>query len=268
MCQAAACEASSCEALAAAAPRYVFGFSTGHVGTTSLSSRRLYHCECEVRAHCRCALSHHGFFHESGQRRGLQSSHPTLREWHEAPLRGGTPAEREAELVEREAELVRRAYLPMWGRHERALVLSHDTLYLQRGILAAVPHKQLLMVRIRRAREEFIASFGRYDRIERDWYPLVPSAHGSISHVAPAAWDAMSMADKAAWFADEVEAQWQQLRREHPELPVLEVEWSKARDGSFYEMADAIASAAGLRLAQDCRSVHRRPGSARQHAAC
>lgn len=252
---------------AASPPRYVFGFSTGHVGTTSLSSRRLYHCECAVRAHCGCALSGHGFFHESGQRCGLQSSHPTLREWHEAPLGGGTPVERDAELVEREVELVRRAYLPMWDRHECAMVLSHDTLYLHRGILAAIPHEQLLMVRVRRARAEFIASFGSYDKIERDWYPLVPSAHGSILHVAPAAWDAMSMADKAAWFADEVEARWQQLRTEHPNLPVLELEWSKGRDGSFYEMADAIAIAAGLSLAQDCRSVHRRPGSTKQHVA-
>ena len=40
-----------------ALPRYVFGFSTGHVGTTSLSSRGMYACTCATRAHCKCELA-------------------------------------------------------------------------------------------------------------------------------------------------------------------------------------------------------------------
>ena len=33
---------------------------------------------------------------------------------------------------------------------------------LYKGVLAVIPHEQLLFVRIRRARHEFIASFSRY----------------------------------------------------------------------------------------------------------
>ena len=70
-------------------PRYVFGFSTGHVGTTSLSSRSMYECTCATRAHCKCELAGIGFFHETGRRRGLQETHPRLYEWHEASVSPG-----------------------------------------------------------------------------------------------------------------------------------------------------------------------------------
>lgn len=243
----------SCEnAREALPPRLIIGFSTGHVGTTSLSARRSYHCSCESRANCKCSLSHYGFFHEAGKRLGLQSTHASLRDWHEAPLEGS--------LTAREAELVSSAYLPEWNKHPRALILSHDTLYLYRGILAAVPHQQLLFVRIRRSRAEFIASFGKYDAMSRDWYCLEPSSHDRASPMPESSWEEMCMRDKAAWFCDEVEARWQRLRAEHPRLAVLEVEWSKEEPGSFDALARSIASAAGLRQAEG-GAAHRHAGS-------
>lgn len=214
-------EADGAAPPSATTPRFVFGFSTGHVGTTSLSQRSMYECSCTTRAHCKCELAGFGFFHETGRRRGLQESHPSLYEWHEAPLAaGGT-------LAAREADLVARAYLPRWSRHARAIVLSHDTLLLYKGILATIPHAQLLFVRIRRARHEFVASFSRYDKMERDWYRYEPSGHECVLPVAAEAWEAMGMRERAAWFHDETEARWRQLRAEQPHVQVLEVEWSK-----------------------------------------
>ena len=78
-------EADGAAPPSATTPRFVFGFSTGHVGTTSLSQRSMYECSCTTRAHCKCELAGFGFFHETGRRRGLQESHPSLYEWHEAP---------------------------------------------------------------------------------------------------------------------------------------------------------------------------------------
>ena len=248
-------------------PALVVGFSTGHVGTTSLSSRGMYACACDDRAHCRCALANYGFFHELGQRRGLQSSHATLRDWHEAPLPTGCT------LAAREAALVARAYLPRWRQHAHSLVLSHDTLYLYKGILAAVPLEQLLFVRIRRARHEFVESFGKYDAIGRDWFHLEPTDHECAASAAAteaataAVWSTLTTAEKAGWFHDEVEARWQQLRRAHPTLRVIELEWSKARAGSFEAMADALACAAGMRLCED-GAAHRRAGSRKHASAC
>ena len=242
-------------------PRYIIGFSTGHVGTTSLSTRGMYECKCEVRAHCKCLLSKYGFFHEAGQRKGLQSTHASLCEWHESPLSEGSS------LTAREAELVTQTYLPAWNRHEHAMVLSHDTLYYYKGILAVIPVEQLLFIRIRRARDEFIHSFAAYDVMSRDWYPLEPSYHESASpRPLPEVWAPMPMPEKAAWFDDEVERRWQQIKSEHPDLPVLEVEWSKRELGSFEAMAASIASGAGLSLNVDGTTVHKKPASRKQHS--
>ena len=237
-------------------PTIIIGFSTGHVGTTSLSSRSMYACECEERARCRCALANYGFPHEQGGRQGLQTTHTTLREWHEAPLVGG------ATLAAREAELVNRAYLPRWRRHAHTLVLSHETLFLYKGLLAAVPIDALTFVRVRRARDEFVASFGKYDTIERDWYHLEPGDHESATSMPPEVWAALPMAERAGWFHDEVEARWQQLRRANPTLRVVELEWSKAHAGSFEAMAEALARVAGLRVSDD-GVAHRKAGSRR-----
>ena len=73
------------------------------------------------------------------------------------------------------------------------------------------------------------------------------------------------MAERAAWCVDEVEARWQQLRRDAPRVRVLEVEWSKACAGSFEAAAVAIAAAAGLELRAG-GPVHRRPAGRKEVA--
>tara|TARA_B110001452_G_scaffold223767_1_gene197105 strand:- start:1236 stop:2081 length:846 start_codon:yes stop_codon:yes gene_type:complete len=245
-------------------PRYVIGFSTGHVGTTTLCARSSYECICESRAWCKCVLSKYGFAHELGRRKGLQSDFATLCEWHEAPLADGEV------LADREAALVAEAYLPRWNKHTRAIVLSHDTLLYYQGILRVIPHDELLFVRIRRARDEFVASFSKYDSMARDWYALLPSSHDCCTPpLPPEAWEQMDMRDKAGWFFDEVEARWQRLRAEHPQLAVLEMQWSKNQPdqyGSFDAMAASVARAAGLRIRSDI-VPHRRAGSVRQQNA-
>ena len=258
-CSSAACSTADV-AEHAHPPRYIIGFSTGHVGTTTLCARNSYSCPCESRAHCRCALSTYGFLHELGKRKGLQADFASLCEWHDAPLADGET------LPAREAALVADAYLPRWNRHQRAVVLSHDTLLYYHGVLETIPHERLLFVRIRRERTEFVASFGKYDCLARDWYPLEPSSHGCRTPIPPAEWARMDMQQKAGWFHDEVEARWQALRADHPHLPVLELEWSKAHPeqyGAFDAMADTIARAMGLRLRTDI-VPHRRAGSTRQ----
>ena len=158
-----------------------------------------------------------------------------------------------------------RAYLPRWSRHARAIVLSHDTLLLYKGILAVVPHEQLLFVRIRRARDEFVASFSRYDTMARDWYRYEPSSHECALPVTPETWEAMDMRQRAAWFHDETEARWRQLRAEQPDLQVLEVEWSKEQAGSFDAVVRAIECATGLHRRAEGVPIHRKAGSAKRH---
>ena len=63
--------------------------------------------------------------------------------------------------------------------------------------------------------------------MERDWYRYEPSGHECVLPVAAEAWEAMGMRERAAWFHDETEARWRQLRAEQPHVQVLEVEWSK-----------------------------------------
>merc|ERR1719336_3857408 len=109
-------------------PKYVFGFSNGHVGTTSLSEPTTY-----CKGACTDASSIAVRF-ELGMGNGLTEGHehrpdmsPGLRQWYNS--RPGEPADSTAA---REASLVHKAYIPAWRALDADVVLylSHDILFL------------------------------------------------------------------------------------------------------------------------------------------
>ena len=170
----------------------------------------------------------------------MQTQYETLRQWY---ISGHT------DTTTRETMLIKQTYLPLWNLTDHAVVLSHDVLYLYKGIINSIPHDQLLFIYVKRRRSEFVRSFSQYRIMESDYYYFTPMDPGTVSsRVSRRIWSKMSMPEKAGWFYDEVDARWNELRKRHPHLSVLEVQWASGQRGSFGKMAKSISTVLGLKL--------------------
>jgi len=167
-----------------------------------------------------------------------------ISQWYAKTVEGITTEEREACLAKKLEHL--------WKSDDHThVVMSHDALYYYRGILKIFPEDQLLFVRVRRDEDEFVSSWmGLTNQTyESHMYKLNPLIHETehCLQVEAETWKAMTEEDKARWFAKETEARWQKLKREHPNVPTLEVEWSKIQEGSFVEAINTVTTAIGLK---------------------
>lgn len=238
-------------------PALVVAFSTGHVGTTTLSGLGQYR-PGRPSAEAACKPSDYRFFFEQGGKQGLLegkllAKFHSLQRWHDA---GGRIASRQdnASLTARQAKLVLNAYLPTWGADSgsdsHAAVWGHDALLYYKGILALtdkLPHDRLLFVRVRRSSDEFATSWLTWG-YEKHYFYLTPFSPGTVTRVSNETWTGFTGYRKALWYHDEVEARWRELKREHPDVPTLEVYWSKHVEGSFEAACGAVANAMGLTL--------------------
>ena len=85
-------------------------------------------------------------------------------------------------------------------------------------------------IRIIRSRFDTVRSFMGENKVpcaqREGMFTLCPLKHPDIElPVSRLTWAKMSDAQSILWYIDEVEARWQRLRRAHPVLPHLTVNW-------------------------------------------
>ena len=229
--------------------KYVFGFSPGHTGTTTLSD----------------ALSY-----RDGTR-NLSSVFFTFE-----PFMMGARIEDEEE----EASLVRTRYLPTLekevrkARHTRSLQepldlcvdLSHYNLYFFRGLLKVMRDEKLpfQLLRIRRDAVETARSLthpayandATDERRDNHFHTSVgfnplEAPRSIVLNVSNRTWASFSAVQQGLWMVDETEAQWQEHVDEEARRGAVEISWSKY--GGPYAFVDdclkPIASSLGLQVA-------------------
>ena len=229
---------------------FVLGFSTGHVGTTTISSASSYGNSSSVA---------HFFFEECT----LSELLPLMRN------ENALPAQEHHVRTVWARHLVSK--LSRRGAHTAGVCvdLSHYTLPFYRGLISVLQAsgRPLSLVRIRRDACEVASSFfssgSRFGACVAavGFCPLHAAMVGSLvlsTGTTRAAWSNWTAFQKALWIADETEAQW--LRRVVPgalgvigaQTSILEVSWSSAGsavDPPIRAALDPIARSLGLSAA-------------------
>jgi hypothetical protein len=213
--------------------RFVFGFSTGHVGTTTFASYGAYELE-DIKAN-RVSLLF--------ERAGVPGNTYKKPSW----------------TLESEIQHVEYYYGPeLMGNvtHASSMVrvdLSHSNLFFYRGLLNVLNKNNcsFSFVRIQRNRHELAVSMSTEHRkavdfFSRDYFRYHPfEGEDRVILQIPggnATWDAFSMAQRVLWVIDETEARWQWILSEYPTIKFRVVKWSKIDDN----IADAVATIANV----------------------
>mmetsp|Transcript_13687 Transcript_13687/g.38884 ORF Transcript_13687/g.38884 Transcript_13687/m.38884 type:complete len:366 (-) Transcript_13687:55-1152(-) len=238
------------------APGYVFGATTGHTGSTSLSSRDGY-----APGPRRDAITFH--FED------LFQEELAWQEWWHGRKRS----------LHEQIHRVARRYKPgvdraMAAARARTYVdLGHHNIH---GILGATPEvfgAEAFLVRVRRERLRVAYSFS----LSPPFRDLCPSdgrslasagAHGFAFRLCPltnevllhpaggnwtrSSWSSLSLVQQALWYIDELEAEWQRLLASYPDASYLECDWVDELRPCF----EAVAAVLGLDVSD--QEVHLR----------
>ena len=222
----------------------VFGFSTGHVGTGTISSKASYK-----------SVNHVEFLFEGRSERTSEWTGLTFKQYHS---RGGMTESDEVEFV-------RDTLAPMFNKlsasHKTTVMfdIGHADLFYYRGIARyfltqkhAVPFcNALRFVRVRRERYETAQSLvygmggnmklNLCDSVTYGYCPHM-NTHAVMLHPPSAAvWKRFSVFQQMLWFTDETEARWLTLRQQYntSNIQFSEVYWSSAND-SLHQCVDEI----------------------------
>jgi hypothetical protein len=209
---------------------FVFGFSTGHVGTSSLSKATMY-----------VNTSNISFVHEASQ----ESAKYAVR-W-----RNGTK--------EMDSIYVRRKFLPKvlnFKKSKEMLIdMGHHTICFADSLIKYVNKEtnySLLFIRIRRRRLEtaFSLMYMAPHIVLRDlsdmmfrYHPYERETEIVLKPPSKQVWMNFTVFQQALWYIDETEMRWQKLiadNRAH--LNYLEVWWSSQEHGSFETVVQVIQS--------------------------
>ena len=223
-CQPAICEESESSNVS----RWYFGVSTGHAASTTFSSKM---CFDDDREHTPISWQFEAN-HNYGDRRKAHSSHG-LKTWYEGllPLNAsGSPStvgSATASLVS--TVLVPDMLLKATG-HKTVVDLGHHVNLGLLEPLVAQLNPQVRFIRIIRSRFDTVRSFMGEDKVPcsqtEGMYTLCPLKHPEVAlPVSRLTWAKLSDMQRVLWLIDEVEARWQRLRRAHPILPHLTVNW-------------------------------------------
>ena len=201
---------------------YVFGFSNGHVGTTTMDD--------------------HSFYHDPESTTGFGFEVVGL--WKHGPWH----AWRAPSTVAEEVQFVNSTYLPaLWkatspgGAQKKACVdLSHTNLFFFRGLLKVLREANLpfKLVRVRRDAVELALSLltqvptggAGPDHLVTAYRPFeAPGARVLQLKGDPrATWNKLTDFQKALWMIDEVEAQWLRNIDANAKKGSLTVDWSRS----------------------------------------
>lgn len=223
---------------------FIFGWSTGHVGTTSTSQGKLYGNPDDVV-----------FLHETHN--GKYNLNDKL---HTERWMNTTYSE--------EYEWVKSEYIPFLlkcrGKKRTLLDMGHNNMYFVDALIAYLLNEtnyRFIFVRIRRERLESGLSLIYKTPTEQHQH----ICHDLVTRYCPfnriedvalhppdrQTWRQMTIFQQAMWMVDEVEARWNRLLTRHPSMERLELLWGKCWDGSFDRMAARIAALMGI-----TRKVH------------
>jgi hypothetical protein len=225
--------------------RFVVAFSTGHVGTTTLSDKRTYNSK-DVKA----ANLH--FVFEKG---GVPPSTCSSPSWN----------------LQSEIEHVEHYYGPavldyeLFDKNFTVIDLSHSNLCFYRGLIWVLRKSQVPFefVRIRRERLETVISMsvqnGTFiDFFKNDYYRFEPFSQISQVHLPipghRETWEGMVRAQHVLWVIDETQARWESLIAHFPDLPYAEIYWSKM-DDNFTAAVSQIAKILGVKPADSAPMV-------------
>ena len=222
------CQPSVCEESATSnVSRWYFGVSTGHAASTTFSTKM---CFEDDRKFSPISWQFEGR-HNYGDHRTAHGKYG-LKAWYESVVPDEdvlkTSSGSEA------ASLVRTVLLPdmalQAGGSKTVVDLGH---HVNLGLiepLRAQLSPRVRFIRIIRSRFDTVRSFMGEGKVPcsqtEGMFTLCPMKHPDIAlPVARITWAKLSDAQSILWFIDEVEARWQRLRRAHPILAHLTVNW-------------------------------------------
>lgn len=240
---------------------FIFGYSTGHVGTTSMNDGGVFGNPINMQ-----------FMHElaSGPIEFPNRNKMTTAVWSKSDFKA-------------EYKWVKDVYVPfLWkskGTKDVLVDLGHNNLYFARALveyLMSETAHRFIFVRLRRDRLEsaISLSFDRPNRQYTDicsslWYRLCPfdREHDVILHPPSRdAWKALSIFQQALWIVDETEAQWNKLVASHRALNHTEVLWGSKWPGSFDNATLHIGKLLGLNMTTHHQGSEHRSKAKRIHA--
>ena len=219
--------------------RFVFAFTTGHVGTTSMSVPAGYSAQDIENNNVRFIFEKAGVPIETYESNFKLKDEIQHVEYYYGP-----------KLLEKLA----------LSKANVRVDLSHGNLFFYRGLVHLLYKYNLnfTFIRIRRDRYETCLSMcleGErvVDFFTRDYFRYTPfHNHDLVQLSIPGGrktWDSFSMKQKAFWVIDEVETRWQTLLSNHPNVSFTEVNWSK-RDDNFEEAMKNVSLIIGAKIAK------------------
>lgn len=218
---------------------FIFGFSTGHVGTTTLSEKRFYGSPKNVQ-----------FLHELKYGKfDLDESFLTER-WKNSTF-------------EDEYDYVKNVYIPFMVKSRRGkdtlVDLGHNINYFTDALIQYLQketHYNFIFVRIRRERIESAISlaFAHPDKPYDDLcFQLITrycpwDRVQDVQLVPPSkqVYEAFNVYQQAFWLVDETEMRWIRLLRDYPDMNYIEVFWGKLFPMSMERAALSVAKLIGL----------------------
>lgn len=242
-------------------PRYIFGVSTGHAGSTSLSSADSYSGE---------SLEHVLFSFEGRGVLDLPSDPDVRKRWQAWWLAGPSAVEQQSKVRDEYKTAI-----------DTQLLEAGSTTYVDlghhnvEGILRATPDvfgDDLLLIRFRRSRYPTAFSFATRahradDSLCRNMWTICPTKNEAVLRPAGASpgtaaglwreeqWQQLDVSQQHFWFIDELEAEWQQLLEENPSVSYLECDWTSDLRPCF----DAVAAVLGAQPSHGGEGTSQRP---------
>lgn len=228
---------------------FVFGWSTGFVGTMSLSSSVLFGNPPNIKFIFE-GLEDHSSFNYEDVLHSVKYRDDLWKHW----------------THEDEYKYVKNEFMPSMvekrGNKSTLVDFGHHNLYFIYGLLKyfqEYPKYRVLIVRVRRERLETALSmmyckFGR-DEVEKCSdlctqslfrYCPMDRQKDVILKTNQRVFGTFTEFQKALWMIDEVEARWWRAIRHHRGAHTLEISWSKAWPDSFLNATKTVAGA--LRL--------------------
>ena len=226
---------------------FIFGFSTGHAGTTTLSLKDYYLDPKNIL-----------FLHEM---KYGPSSYP-----YNSQYGYSTEAWQKGDQ-EKDYTYVKDVFFPFLLKSRTVsestvvLDLGHHNLYFIDSLIKYMNTEtkyKYIIVRIRRERLELAVSLSFHN----PKFPIKDICKELVTRYCPYdredevilkppsrdIWDKFTVTQKAFWIMDETEARWNKLVNEHPHMERLEIYWSKSLYGQSSMDAAALKIAKVLNL--------------------